>query len=1110
VPIQAKSLFRADVLRPKLNAFTPPADFDKHRALLKRWRDLIASAKIDKFNETAILPDFISELFQDILGYQSIADNPDRYTIRRENLVIVDGKRADAAIGIFNGVPTFLAVLEGKGPLDPLDRPFGSRKKSAVDQGFDYAINLKCNWILVTNLKEIRLYYKGEDKGHFEQFETIRLADDEEWLKKFIFLLGADRVVRHDGSCHLPELLNDSEKIGAQVTTEYYKQFAGIRLHAFEQLCDANPEQPKAAVLTAAQKLLDRILFCTFAENRGLLPHQTVNRSYQYADPYNPRPIWDNFRGLFRSIDKGNPKLEIDEYNGGLFATDTLLDGTLKVSDTVCKLFTKLAEYDYRDGGDGTQGRPVDVDILGHIFEQSITDLERIHDKLQGRTRDDDPTKGRRKKEGAFYTPAFITRYIVSQTLKPVLADRFAVLKAKYRAEAPKGARKLFEEDLENQTAASLSKVQTDTLAAFWQEWQDVLATIRILDPACGSGAFLIEAFNQLHREYDNTNGRLRDLGKASLFDPDESILKQNLYGVDLNEEAIEICRLSLWIKTAKHGHKLTSLDHTVRVGNSIVNDPAVDPRAFDWEGVFPEVTAAGGFDVVVANPPYVRQEWIAPIKPHLQTRYRAFDSVADLYVYFYELALNRLKPGGRMGFVVTNKWIKAGYAEALRRMFAEAAWVESIIDFGHAKQIFPDADVFPCILIARKPDADASPTEARVCTIPREQLRVDDLTEQINEEGFRVPRQRLTAAPWSLEPPAADALMAKIRRVGIPLKKFAGVKPLSGIKTGCNEAFLIDTPTRYALVKADPTSDKLIKPYVRGQDIKRWHTNASGLWMIAMKSSGDHPWPWANAGAEAEKVFASTYPALHEHFQQYRDALHKRQDKGQFWWELRSCAYWDQFDQPKIPYQDITWQLQFCLDTAGMLCNNTVYFLPSNDRWVLSVLNAPISWWFSWRSAQHGKDEALRFFTDFMESFPIPEPEAKTRESSAELVGKLNLVQKNHLDWLGALFDWLRAEYDIDKPTQKLANVLDLDTNDMIDEVKKIRGKKNPLSIAGLKHLRDEYVKTIDPARALRFEALQLERQLGNLVNEAYGLTPDELALMWKTAPPRMPYVGI
>ena len=155
-----------------------------------------------------------------------------------------------------------------------------------------------------------------------------------------------------------------------------------------------------------------------------------------------------------------------------------------------------------------------------------------------------------------------------------------------------------------------LTKPQREALVRFWEAWQDELAAIRLLDPACGSGAFLIEAFDQLHAAYEAVNDRLQELrGHRTLFDLDRQILQNNLYGVDLNEEAMEICRLSLWIKTAQRGKALTSLDRNIRVGNSVVDDPAVDPKAFDWQAAFPEVFANGGFDVVVANPPYVRQE---------------------------------------------------------------------------------------------------------------------------------------------------------------------------------------------------------------------------------------------------------------------------------------------------------------------------------------------------------------------------------------------------------------------------------------------------------------------------------------------------------------------
>ncbi len=175
---------------------------------------------------------------------------------------------------------------------------------------------------------------------------------------------------------------------------------------------------------------------------------------------------------------------------------------------------------------------------------------------------------------------------------------------------------------------------------------------------------------------------------------------------------------------------------------------------------------------------------------------------------------------------------------------------------------------------------------------------------------------------------------------------------PYRGILTGYNDAFLLDTATKERLVAADRKSAKLFRPYLRGQDVNRWAAEWSGLWMLALKSSGNHPWPWADAGRKAEAIFAATYPAIHAHLSQHRAALVQRQDQGEHWWELRACAYWDQFDEPKVMYQDITWGPCFCQDTDGTLSNNTVYFLTTADRWVLAALNSPVSWAFAWRGA--------------------------------------------------------------------------------------------------------------------------------------------------------------
>ncbi|MBY0460919.1 MAG: N-6 DNA methylase, partial [Gemmataceae bacterium] len=615
-----------------------------------------------------------------------------------------------------------------------------------MEQALLYAVQLKIDWYLVTNLKEIRLYHKANDTHTYERFELPKLAADDAEFARFVYLLGADRLLDPAGS-HLNAVLAESAKLGRELTNRFYTEYRQLREHTFRALREHNPDQDPAALLAGTQKILDRVFFIAFCEDRQLLPDEIIARAYQHTDPFNPRPIWENFKGLFRAVDRGNKALDIWQYNGGLFADDPFLD-SLTVPDSVCEGFKQLAGYEYANASD-SDAKLIDVDILGHVFEQSISDLEEMQNAIAGRVI---PAKEKssRKEAGAFYTPAFVTRYIVRETLRPVLDAKFEVLRQSHEAGVPKkgegaNARTALK-DPARFKADKLQSTQTAALVKFWEAWVAELETVRVVDPACGSGAFLLEAFDQLFDQYQRAQSFLTELRGPTLFDIRKAILEHNLFGVDLNGEAVEIARLSCWIKTAELGKVLTSLDHNIIRGNSVVSDPAFHPEAFDWKQRFADVFAAGGFDVVIGNPPYVRQEWIKDIKPHLQQHYRAYDGTADLYVYFYELGLNILRPGGRLGFIVTNKWLKAGYGEPLRKLYGEAAWIEQLADFGHAKQIFPDADVFPFILIARKPTADPPPAETRVCVIPREQLRIDDLSRQIQEEGFGVPRERFGA----------------------------------------------------------------------------------------------------------------------------------------------------------------------------------------------------------------------------------------------------------------------------------------------------------------------------------------------------------------------------
>jgi len=228
----------------------------------------------------------------------------------------VDGKYADAVLGVFlpAGMQPIIA-LEGKGPKDPLDRPFAGRKMSAVDQAYRYAINLPCDWIIVTSIRQIRLYHKGSTQQSFELFDTVAVAEDQRQLEKFVFLLAAERVAPLEGRCHLYDLLTASEKVGQQLTKEFYVTYADRRHDAFEQLFHENPDVSRHDLLQRTQKILDRVLFCSFCKDRGLLPTDIIERAYQHRDAFNPRPIWDKLRGLFWAVDKSDRNLAIDGYD---------------------------------------------------------------------------------------------------------------------------------------------------------------------------------------------------------------------------------------------------------------------------------------------------------------------------------------------------------------------------------------------------------------------------------------------------------------------------------------------------------------------------------------------------------------------------------------------------------------------------------------------------------------------------------------------------------------------------------------------------------------------------------------------------------------------------
>jgi len=893
------------------------------------------------------------------------------------------------------------------------------------------------------------------------------------------------------------------------------------------------------------QRLFNRLMFLYFIQRKGWLTFQG-NKSYLRAlfnaalvareDFLNERLYWTFFYGLNTAGEEyalhSDARLkerrgEVPFLNGGLFDLEDDYDVCDKVkipNEVFATLFDLFDRYNFTV----TESTPFDIEVavdpemLGKVFEKLVTG---------------------RHETGSYYTPRPIVAFMCRESLKHYLAATVS----------------------DGSAVARFVDEGDPTRLPDPEAVLNALRRVKVCDPACGSGAYLLGMMQELLR-LRQALFATRPLDDPTIYGRKLEIIQNNLYGVDIDLFAVNIAKLRLWLSLAVDfdGAKLPplpNLDFKIECGDSLTApNPQELPDLFrhalveqadeladlkgqfiqtygaekknlaekikqqeaelraklpdhspdgsvDWRVAFAEVFKNGGFDIALENPPYVRQELFKDAKPTLRRNFpQVYVSTADLYVYFFARTQQILRPGGTACVISSNKWLKAGYGEPLRRFFAESAWVASVVDFGHAKQIFQDADVFPSILVFLKPTADLPPATARVCAIPREQLRLHDLSRQVEDDGFAMPRDRLGAAAWTLEPPGVVALLDKIRKAGVPLKEFAGTVPLMGIKTGFNDAFLLDTPTKERLVAADPKSSDLFRPYLRGQDVNRWGAEWPGLWMLALKSSGNHPWPWAKARGKAEAVFAATYPALHAHLSQYRDALKNRQDQGEHWWELRACAYWDKFDRPKVMYQDITWEPCFCLDTKGTLSNNTIYFLSTADRWVLAALNSPAAWCFAWRGAQHCKDEGLRFFTAFMEGFPVPRPTDEQRQQADDVVLRLiDIAAQGHKGRL-AVLDWLKVDFGVEKPSQKLQDMATLDADTLAAEVKKARGKKQPLSVAQVKALKDGHARSVRPLQALAAEARQLEHCVAELVNDAYGLTAEEVALMWRTAPPRMP----
>ena len=801
----------------------------------------------------------------------------------------------------------------------------------------------------------------------------------------------------------------DVEAVTDKFFADYQRVFAQVE-NAVEGIVDSETEARRLYT----QRLFNRLMFLRFIQKKSWL---TYNSTPNYlralydttelgADEnfLNDRLYWVFFHGLGTAADQPEESSaaverrgEVPFLNGGLFEMQNY-DNRNAVhipNDKFAEILKLFERYNFTV----TESTPLDIEVavdpemLGKVFEELVTGR---HDT------------------GSYYTPRPVVSFMCRESLKICLQNKT------------------------DETPETLQAFVDDGGAEAIRDPEKVLKilqTLRICDPACGSGAYLLGMMGELLR--------LRDaLFKSSNVDPKTTyqrkldIIQQNLYGVDKDEFAVNIAMLRLWLSLAVDyegdiPEPLPNLDYKVATGDSLTG-PApeqigladhliqqiqehqaeylvtyTDPEKrklreviaelkenlqawqasddeFVWQVEFPEVFQEGGFDIVIGNPPYVRQELIRPIKPTLKQLFpEVYTGTADLYIYFYKRGTELLREAGVLTYISSNKFLRAAYAKKLRIFFTDNQCIHRLLDFGSV-QVFK-ASVDTSIILVENSLPDGEVFSAATF---RDKADIYRLSDAFREQSIFMHTHDLSPDGWALTSPETLILLEKLQNTGTSFGQCVHRKIHRGIVTGCEQAFVIDTKTCEELLSEDPNSAEIIKPWIRGRDILKWETTGSGEFVIVIASSVNKTWPWSNAESEveAERIFAKVYPAVYRHLDKYREKLIARDDQGKFYWEFRSCKYYSDFENPKIMYSDIGKSINASYDKIGLFCGAN-WFLPTEDLSLLAILNSRLFDWYARYKLQTLNDPwaggGLRFKITYMQRVPIAD---RTEAQKAEL----------------------------------------------------------------------------------------------------------------------------
>lgn len=1021
------NLFNQKLLIQKAQEEINLNDYFEKRKILNNWINSLEKGILSKSKEEEFQGEFLNDIFSLILGAVNKSSGNDEWNLQRESKTKIDGQKADGVIGFFdvNGKDDVRAVIELKGPTISLDQrqKRSGDTRTPVEQAFNYApkYGKNCQWVIVSNYKEIRLY-RSNDMTEYEVFFLENLKDDLEF-QKFIYILSFEALVgTANKKAKALELSEEYQKNQIEIEKKFYNEYRNIRLHIFENMKENNPETDENTLLEKVQKLLDRFLFICFCEDKGLLEKDFFNNILKKGKDFGS--IFDIFKVFCNWINLGNPKENISHFNGGLFKNDDVLN-SLNIDDKVFEELKKISDYDFDSD--------LNVNILGHIFEQSISDIEELKKSISGE--EFDQKKSKRKKDGIFYTPQYITKYIVENSIKNWLDDKRKELG---EDDLPILNEKdyIFDIAKKNYTKNYRKHIE------FWQQYREAVRNIKIIDPACGSGAFLITAFEFLLNYNKYLDDKIFDLvGTNDLFsDRTKKILQNNIFGVDLNKESVEITKLSLWLKTADKNKTLASLENNIKCGNSLIDDPEIAGNlAFNWEKEFPEIFANGGFDIVVGNPPY-GVNFDDKTKKYLLE----FDKLVpdyEIYIYFISLYRKILKNNGYLSYIFPNTFLSTLFGKKYRENLFNTITVKEIIDLSN-DNTFVDASVRTIIFsfknILENSDIKFLKTRDKTFYSFKDYLKneVMENIENIASLFFQNKKEKEIISKIKNNQKLADFF--EVSQGLIPYDKYRG-----------HDEYTIKNRIWHSNVKKDETYKKELK----GEDVKQYLLNWNNeLWI----SYGE----WL--AAPRERKF---------------------------------------FVNKRILIREITKDKLFACYTEEEFYNTPSLINVINEKdilelkYILTIINSKLlGWYHNKTSPKANKGLFPKILVNDVRNLPLVNIPLDKQQPFIEKADKMLSLNRELQDLSQKFQRMLLRKFDLEKLSTKLQEWYLLDFSDFIKELKRLKVK---LSLSQESEWEKYFLEEKSKAIAVDSEIKNTDKEIDSMVYKLYDLTDEEIKII-------------